>query len=55
MVSGAPELNRVPQAFWRRFAKFLRENQTGTFSFNTNRGKVASYDAREHRRAEDDD
>jgi hypothetical protein len=55
IVSGAPELRRVPQHFWKRFARFLNENRTGTVAFNVNRGKPSSFDVREHVRAEDDE
>lgn len=54
VVSGAPELRRVPQHFWKRLAAFLLDEKTGQVTFNFNRGKAASLDAREHVRAEDE-
>ena len=53
VVSGAPELRRVPQHFWRRLAKAIREEWSGQVSFNLNKGTPASLDAKEHVRAED--
>jgi hypothetical protein len=54
IVSGLPELRRVPQHYWRRLAAFIREDKTGQVTFNFNRGKAASLDAKEHVTAEDE-
>lgn len=53
VVSGAPELKRVPQHFWRRFAEFLRDDKSGQVVFHVNRGRPAVLDANERVRAEE--
>lgn len=52
VVSGAPELRCVPPEFWARLCAYIREQKTGSVSWNFNRGRLESFEAREHLRVE---
>ena len=55
-VVGAPELKDIPDSFWQRFARFLREGLTGQITFSVGKGHVTALDAHErHNRSDVDE